>query len=275
MTNVDEIKRKLRAILAKTDDGSGATEAEVANALAFARRLMVQHNISTEELGRPRNEHELAADAEAVEYGRACAWTQGQRLSAWESTLSAAIERLVGTVGRYRSSVRPARRDGRALFSETGAPRRAVPIYFYGPVADARDATELFEEWALTISALGRMRYGNVYRGEGRSYCEGFAAALRDRVTRLQREERTRIEASQRGSLHPAEKALVVQTADALGLMAAKREQAEAWLSRQGVELGRRGRSAGGEHHSGAYAAGKTDGQNARFSRQRQARIEG
>ncbi len=57
----ERVISKIRAMLAKAAEGSGATEAEAASALAMAMALMTKHNINRSQLGED--------DKEAVEHG--------------------------------------------------------------------------------------------------------------------------------------------------------------------------------------------------------------
>ena len=87
MSNLDKVKQQIRAIFSKSAEGSGATEAEADNALRFARRMMLKNNLTEEDCAVPKYEHETAADAEAVEYGKGSAYTSGVNLTQWEGVL--------------------------------------------------------------------------------------------------------------------------------------------------------------------------------------------
>lgn len=276
MSNVDKIKEQIQKILAKTGDGSGATEAEMETALRFARRLMLKHNVSQEDLEEARDQHESDADAESVEYGKTNSFTAGKNLSQWESSLARAIASLVGTVKWfYRSNVRRLNKSGTLSYDKDKSLQTTI-ITFYGPADDARDAVELLEEWTLTVVALARLKYGGALRGNGRSYAEGFCFALADKVRMIKKEEQQLIDNKQKALDAGGEKrstALMVLNANQL--MLAKRKKASTWLEEvAGVSLGRGGRSGGsGSHDSSAFGAGQSDGRSADFNRTRQGRI--
>lgn len=255
--DLERIKRKIRGVLAKADEGSGATEAEAASALAFARRLMLRHHLTDEDVRRDeRTPDEAAADCE---YDTASAWSEGASLSVWETVLCNAIAGLVGSVGSYHAGRGVARTPRGTADLRNGKSRTAVEIRWYGPAEDARDAAELFGEWSVAIAALARLKYGGALRGPGRSYAFGFAQGLYEQVQGLRAKE---------CQLQPGEgereHALVVQSN---AIQAAKRERADEWLRKeQGVRLTSR---------SGAYSGvdgevreeGRRDGRRADFDR--------
>lgn len=82
--NLDRIKKNIRALL-KTAGDDSLMEGETTNALAFARRLMLKHNVREQDLEEARDAHEIAADVEATEYGTAGASLNGQQILQWES----------------------------------------------------------------------------------------------------------------------------------------------------------------------------------------------
>lgn len=261
--NTDKIKDRIRKLLNLAND-SGAFEGEIDNAMRFARRLMLEHNITENDLGQPCDPHEEAAK---VEYSAAYVYSQGAKLSLWEGFLAFAVEKLVGTVGCYhaKSQGQVAKRTsiGTLAFDANGKTQLASVIRFYGPAEDVRDAVEIYNEWSHTIAAMARLRYGGALRGEGADYAKGFAGALQRKVAKLVEEEKLLIAES--GS-----RALVVRGAH--DLIAAKRSRADDWLREEGV-----GRLAkGGRAHvdmSEAYRSGMADGDKADFSRQRALKL--
>lgn len=134
----------------------------------------------------------------------------GSKMSAWESALAHAIVKVIG-FGWYVGK-------------------------------------EMFEEVGKTIATMARLKWGGVYRGPGRSYCEGFAYELLNRVSREIREQRT-----------SECKALVHQKANL----------ARTWLREEaGVRLRSRGGGGdGGQHHHDAFGDGRRDGRQSDFQR--------
>lgn len=262
-TDNEKIKSRVRKLLNLAND-SAAFDGEIQNALRFARRLMVQHNIDESDLGTPRDPHEAAAD---VDYSQADAFTEGENFSLWEGWLMRAVCELIGTVNSYRTHEKTSRRSaaGTLVFDDAGNPKTGTRLVFYGPMEDARDAASLFEEWSHVIAVMARLKYGGAFRGQGRSYAEGFASSLLNSLRVMREEERKEI-------AHVSDsRALVVQSAHAL--MKAKQDHARKWLEKEtGIRLVSGSRRAN-RNDSGAFSQGATDGRNAGFSRSRTLRI--
>jgi len=276
--DMDKIKNKIKKLL-NLAENDGAFDGEVDNALRFARRLMLRHNVTQADLEEAKDAHEIAADAEAVDYGRVAAFTLGANLSQWESTLAHSICQLVGTVQFYRESGKFARRTphGTVDFSK-GEPSTATRLQFYGPEEDARDATDLLNEWSHIIVSMARMKYGGAFKGSGREYAEAFTYALYQKVEKIRQEEKTAI-ANEQKLLAAGETtrctALMVRNAGAL--MLAKKNKGTDWLAKEcGIKLSKSSRSSGSTIYDGdARAAGRADGNKADFSHARKKKLEG
>lgn len=266
MTN-EEIKNRIKKLLALSED-DGAADAEAESALRFARRLMLKHEIDEAQLNEAKDVHEAAADEE---YSDEQVASVGSSLTHWEGLVAWAVVKLVGTVKHYRGGGFVERREeGRAVINPvTGRVCRAVPLIFYGPAHDVADATTMYREWVATILALARMKWGGALRGPGRSYCEGFAQALLNKVYKINKEEQAALPEHTTSQ----QWALVVQRA--ADLVVAKRERATTWLKEErGIELRGSGRNSGyGEHHGGAYKDGASDGSKADVSRRNARRL--
>lgn len=285
MTNLDDIKRKLAAILAKAEDGSGATEEEANSALEFARRLMLRHQLTEADLAstKDRTPQEIAAD---TEYTQRTAYGQSARMAAWEVSLAYAIQLTIGTVGWYQANAAQKRTaTGNLEFDAKGQPFNRSRFVWYGPAEDCRDAAELLDEWSVLIASLARMKWGGAFRGKGRSYAEGFASALQEKARERDQAERALISGAPRGSAKDAAmvarseaqggacSALVVQAAR--DVMLAKKNAGKAWLSTQGVRLTTSSSGGGGSRNGDAYAAGRRDGRNANLSHSSTRKIGG
>lgn len=284
MTTIDDIKRKIQGILAIGADDSGATEAEAENAMAFARRLMLRHQLTEADIakGGERTAHEIAAD---TEYDTVTAYTEGAKMATWASWLTHAINGLVGTTQSYIGNRGVTKRTaaGTVDFDNQGEAKKACEVVFYGPAEDCRDAKALFEEWSVLIAALSRMKFGGALRGEGRSYAEGFASALYNKVKQMKRDEHRKIESAKGQTIGLLDAATVAHGEDQFTrdkdcsalvvvksneIMLAKRERGSEWLRKEkGIRLGSGRAGGGGRHHSGAYSAGQADGRKADFSR--------
>jgi len=259
----DKIKDRVRKLLNLAND-AGAFEGEIDNALRFARRLMLEHNITENDLGKPLDPHEEAARAE---YAQADAFTHGENLSLWESTLMSAVCRLIGTVSSYRTRDKFQKKTGIGTlsFGPDGQPLDCTRIVFYGPLEDAKDACSLFHEWTHVIASMGRLKFGGCFRGDGRSYCEGFSRGLLEIVTKIKEEERREISYESTG------RALVLR--GSLDLMKAKKMLGKQWLLKsQGIKLRHTSRQ-GNRNNGEAFGAGMADGRKSNFSRARTLKI--
>lgn len=265
--NIEAIKSKIQKLLNLAhDDAASLNEAD--NALRFARRLMLNNNVSESDIAelKSKDPHEVAAD---VEYGTADFWSMGKSLSTWESTLAHAIADLVGTVKWfYRANQTKRTKAGLIQYDEKGRSKESTKLIFYGPEEDCQDAQALLAEWWILIAALARVNYGGCLRGEGRSYAEGYAQALYSKVHNIKHEERKVIaNAPGEGGY-----ALIVVTANAI--MEAKREKAVDFLEKEhGIKLGRGRSKRAGKNYGDAYGHGSSDGKSAEFTRERKRKI--
>lgn len=280
MTNdIDRIKEKIRALINLGED-DGATEAEAENAMRFARRLMLQHNVTQEDMEEAKDAHESEADAEQVEYGQVPSEGQTSGLTSWEAALGWAICKLVGTVKWYQSGTTVRKRANGTIEydNDTGKPKTRSVFVFYGPVEDCRDAKQLMAEWSLAVTTLARMKFGGALRGEGRAYCEGFCDALLAKMNKIKAEEQKLIGAQKAQQQLPsgATRSTALMVMNGNQLMLAKQEKAKHWLEEtQGIKLRNRSGSRGGSYHGDAYGAGKADGARANFSHSRTKKLGG
>jgi hypothetical protein len=261
----DKIKDRIRKLLNLAKD-SAAYEGEIDNAMRFARRLMLEHNIAEGDLETPSDPHEAAA---REEYMQAEAFTQSENFSTWEGILMSAVCLLIGTIGDYRTHQKATKKTplGTVSFDEKGKPKVGTKVVFYGPAEDARDGAAIFEEWAHVIATMARLKFGGCFRGEGRSYAEGFAYALKKNMEAIQKEERKEIEYQSTST------ALVLR--NSLSLMEAKKKRGAEWLRKdQGIHL-RHSSGRGNHNDPGAFAAGCADGAKSNFSRARTLKIGG
>ncbi len=283
--NLDKVKKQLAAILAKTTGEAGTTEEEARNALAFARRMMLRHQLTEADIGpaKAKTPHEIAAD---TEYDEAATYTDGATYTKWQGLLAMALQELIGTVGVYvdgaAGRVTKRKADGSIVYDRKGQPVQAHRFIYYGPAEDVRDARELFEEWQTLVMALARAKHGGAFRGPGRSYAEGFCNGLYRKVRDMRQEERALVAKGGAPAITVGDAALVAAAeaegqacsalvvAGALQVMDAKRAKASDWLRGQrpaGFRLARHGAGQGGRYYGDAYQEGLTDGRKADVSR--------
>lgn len=258
-TTTDSVKARIRKLL-QLAENDAATDGEISNAIAFAQRLMAEHHLSEEQVkeGDPVNLHAVQADLEKLTMLRLAAFGQGEKLASWEVTLSMFVSKLVGGVGVYGSGARTVRTaTGTIMFDSRGRSMVRSTVTFYGADEDVRLAQQLYVDIATTIAAMARLKFGGAFRGEGRSYGDGFVAGLQTKLR-----EATAASAAESKSLAIRCDAIVK----------AKVEHANKWLKQQGVTLSSRGHGSGSFHPS-AFSAGKQDGLAADISAKRTTKL--
>lgn len=264
--NISRIKKTIRDLL-NLANNDAAFDLEAENALRFARKLMLRHNLDQSDIESLRDEQEIAAAAD-VEYGFRHCYSEAATLSWWERTLASTVAETIGTVKWFYRTKEERRTPHGTLDLTSGKRQLATMLAFYGPAGDCADAIDLFDEWRQIVIAMARMKYGGVFRGEGRSYCEGFAAALWEKIHTIQAEEIAAIDAPDKCT------ALMIRNSTAI--MKAKREGAEEWLEKSaGVKLKRANATSYRKHHADAYKTGREDGKRADLSRTRRKAIDG
>ena len=256
-----DVKDTIRKLLNLAHD-DGAMQGEIDNALRFARRLMLRHNIS--ELDLAHDPHEQAAD---IEYGRSNFELDGSIVPQWETTLAWAIARLIGTVGFYAAKTNKRTEHGTLVFRKNGTPQPVKRFTFYGPIDDAQDAADMFGEWTHLIAAMARMKYTGTARGAGRSYCDGFSSSIHNKVT-AQIKRELAIEGEQT-------MAVVATNAKAHELMAAKLSVARDWLKGQGINLRQGAAGKNSMYDPSAFMSGRADGDKVTFARTTTKKIGG
>ncbi len=244
MNDSDKIKSRIRKLLCLANDQSAA-EGEIENALNFARKLMDKHHLEEGDLTEEQLQEKMA---------REVATCGGAKMSMWESCLANAVIETVGTIGWYVGKKVPKRDEFGILQRGKG---NSQEVAFYGPCEDVSLAIEMFLELSKTVAAMARLRWGGVYRGAGRSYCEGFTSELLGRVRNVVQQQRTE-----------QCRAIVLRSKDA----------AKLWLKEElGIGLHRRGSSKGRQvtHNSSAWNDGQAHGRDSNLSFTRRSKLQG
>jgi hypothetical protein len=204
-------------------------------------------------------QQEAGTPKQTTEYQQTDSVGRWSGLAGWEGTLSQAIVKLVGTVGVYKTT----------KYQKTGTfgkPGRKGILTWYGSVEDTTLAAELFDEWAHVIATIGTARYGGCFRGDGASYCIGFARALHEKAS---------AEARQRWTPPQVTTSAIVKLGhSSMGAMlAAKKNESKNWLASQGVRLGSGSGGSGRIRNHDAYSDGQSDGRRAAFTTNRSAKL--
>ena len=250
MSDIGKIKDRIRKLLNVAEDDA-ATDGEIENAMRAAQSLMAAYKLT---------EADCPADtARPTTYGEQRCYAAGSNLSNWESYLMHFCCDFVRTAQFYYChGVAKVLPSGIVQRDDTGAPICGTRITVYGPTEDVAIAVELFQELQQTIIAMARLRYGGVFRGDGRAYAEGFAHGLRERLRVVQRQ----LQAPAAGGNGQAGTALMVRVN---AIAQQQRDEGSQWLKQQGVTL-RSGRRSGNYNDPGAFARGRAAGKAADVS---------
>jgi hypothetical protein len=278
MNNRDQIKARIAKLLGLAEN-SAAAEGEIENAMRFARRLMDMHAVSEDEARQAMNSTDGSTKAAAVEMNRYRASCGTAKMHRWQSTLAGYLVELTGAQA-YHTGAQTERSPvtGGVLFDDSGESRKTSGVMFYGEAEACRIAADMYADLCETIAAMGRIRFGGAYRGDGAAYCEGFVSGLYSILTEERREARSHLPAGMTaddvlralpagGSVADHADAPAVSAAIEIKRAAlAKRtgQTARAWLhAEHGVRLGgsssRTGSRAGS---AGARASGRADGRS-------------
>jgi len=249
-TNTDQIKKTVADLL-RLAENNAATEGEVENAIRFARRLMDAHHLSEEECRK--DPHAFAAKKEIM---------GEQATYGFVRTLSVFVEKLVGSVGIYRTRKQIVKKNNIVQFDANGDPDVRCGLVYFGPQEDIALACELFDSLHQTIATLARLKYGGTMRGPGRNYCEGFVVGLNQKLN----------EAKEKDLISSESRSLIVQST---AIAKATRERAVRWFEEQNGKLKKGGEKKKGTFNSDAYKNGIADGNNLNPTVNRRAKVEG
>ncbi len=245
MTKIhDQIRRLLN--LAADD---AASEGEIANALKFASNLMARHQIDESECTG-----DLADERAAMTAAHAYGGTS--KAAVWEGSLAMFVADFCGC-GVYRDHPAPKRTPAGILIG--GDSRHFARHRFYGLADSVEMAIGTYQELRETVAAMAKLRYGGVYRGPGRNYCEGFAAGLRSQIKKAVESD-------------PDSQALAIRAG---AIVRQNQADAKNWLATsEGIHLQTRSVSRRGTTHDhGAYGQGQSDGARASVGGTRTPRI--
>jgi hypothetical protein len=251
--DIEKVKDTIRKLL-NLANNEGAAEGEIANAMRFAARLMEQHQLSEEDVSKV---DEKLLDLEHAEMAQQSFFAHGEAesIQQWVSSAANFACSFVGGVKWYYQSAVPVRDENGILkLKRTGSPIRRTKMTFYGIAEDVEIAHQVYDELCMTIMAVARLRFGVVYRGSGRSYCEGFMAGLWNKWYNDQDQQR-------KLAHQPTSGSTALMVIDARKEIVARKEQlAKDWLSTK-VKLGK-GRSSRSQRDVDydAYGTGKSDG---------------
>ncbi len=266
MTDLNRVKETIRDLLnlARND---AAADGEVRNAMAFASKLMGQHNLTEEDL--PTVDEKII-DLEKAATGDATAYSTGRNVTGWEGQLALWVTKFVGGIRVYcKRDEQKRMSSGILALDDNGHPKLSAAFVFYGLDEDAQLGREIFEEMSVTIAAMGRLKWGGVFRGPGREYCEGFVVGLNDMLSEARQKELELAKSQDRMGIGNAlvvidKRALVVKQKSAL---------AQRYIREKGLRLGGGRSRSSGQYHGDARADGRADGRKAKVGGERRKRL--
>ena len=153
-TEFDKILNRLRA-LDKTASNVATTEGEKHNALRMMQALMLRHNLSRDDIVDDDN-------VDSVQFARIACPVNSRRACSWEKMLARYVTQQIFTTTQWYYGCK----GPRTFF------------WFYGPLADVKNAVALFREVLLTIATSAHLQFGGHSRGSGASYAEGYVEGL-------------------------------------------------------------------------------------------------
>ena len=178
--NLERVKSNIRAMLNLAND-SAAAQGEIDNALRFVKKLMEEHQLSEDDIGDDNtiDIEDKLINLERAEMGTSEMYFNGGKLSDWETSAASFVCELVGGVKYYWTGRQPYLVDGVRQFKKrNGRLIQRRKIVFYGIAEDTNIAQQVYAELTTTIAAMAKIKWGGVFRGAGRSYCEGFVSGL-------------------------------------------------------------------------------------------------
>jgi hypothetical protein len=172
--DIDKVKSNIRAMLNLAND-SAASEGEINNAMRFVKKLMEEHQLSDADLTEV---DDVLLNLERAEMASQKIYFNGAKLSEWESSAAGFACALVGGVKYYVTGRVPYRVNGILQHFPDGVAMKRPQVAFYGIAEDVEIARQIFAELTLTIASMAKLKWGGVFRKDGREYCEGFVSGL-------------------------------------------------------------------------------------------------
>lgn len=245
MASAHDQVRKLLNLAA--DDG--ASEGEVENALRFAHNLMARHNITKEQLSKDEVEER---EAMAASY----TYHESSKSALWEGQLAMFLATFCG-VQVYRVNGGSPRRTAAGCLIDGNASHVSC-FRFYGGAEGVQLAIATYEDLRKTVITMARLRCGGVYRGAGRSYCEGFIKGLKSQL------QKAIASTSESQELAVLSKEIATRN-NAIGKAYMKKTH--------GIKLSGPTKRRAGQHHAAAHAQGRVDGRAATLEKSKRNQL--
>jgi hypothetical protein len=186
MKTRNEIIDKIEKIMRRTQEGAGASEAEVENALGLARKLMDQHNIDMAEIIAAGEKTLDEKDILDVQLDITFGPTEERITHVAAQICDCKVYKVTG--GYFVNKTGP----------NAGLSTRKSKLHIYGINQDVTAARVLVMELYIAVKVLGKQRTGRASGKEFWHYCEGFTLGLLHKANTMR--QRSEDEAVLRGS---------------------------------------------------------------------------
>lgn len=261
--DIERAKATIRQLLNLANDDAAA-KGEIENAMRFAAKLMEQHQLSDEDLSEV---DDILLNLERAEMKCEAAHAESTKMTFWEGQAAMFACQLVGGVKCYRERAKTVRNSVGIvqLDPKTGRVLQRPSLVFYGVAEDVELARQVYSELVVTIAAMARLKYGGVFQGDGRQYCEGFTAGLHSQLKNDSAQALLAARTTGGNALVAVQgRAAIVERKESL---------ADKFITKElGVKIGGGGtsyRSNGGS----AYGDGRSDGSRHNASAERRKKI--
>lgn len=158
----DELIDKIEKLMRRTREGSGCSEAEIEQSLAFARKLMDKHNIEMSEV--------LAAEGKQVELDQVCeeCVRTHSKTDRHEVSILHTVQNICDVKAYFQkdSILKNGKFQTQYKFMVVGFPN------------DVLAAKMLYSELLIASLAMTRQRLGKGWSLKHKYYCNGFCAGL-------------------------------------------------------------------------------------------------
>jgi hypothetical protein len=269
--DLDKVKANIRAMLNLAND-SAATQGEIDNAMRFVNKLMAQHQLKDEDLSEVDDK---LLQLERAEMNHEWAYYNGHKVSEWEGIVATFCCSLVGGVKNYYTSNVPYKVDGVLQHFFDGKPMTKPTIVFYGLEEDVEIARMLFVELTTTIATMGKLKWGGIFRGEGREYCTGFAQGL---YSQLQRDNAEQLMLAREGDTKTTKSTAMVAIENRGMIVKKKQDLAIKYRKEKlGIDKLRSGGNfaSGRDFSADARNEGRNDGKSHSVSAERRRKLSG
>lgn len=251
--DLEKVKDTINKLL-NLAENDAAAKGEVENAMRFAARLMEQHQLTEEDVRLNRVDEKIL-DLENQTFAELSGYMGGNKFCHWESDAASFACAFVGGVKWYYVEGVPYRINGILQYHTgkwAGQSQTRTRVTFYGIQEDVEMAFEVYNQLIMVIASMAKLKWGGVYRGPGRNYCEGFVKGIWSKWYSDQDSQKKLAKAS-------TSTALVVIDSRQL-VVKRKEELATQWLEKSNKKLKSATKNRAGSFNAEAQLDGRNDG---------------